>query len=102
MKVTQILLKIMYKNILKQIPNELSSPFSPFLKANFSPGNQNILQFSKSEVQHDIHKCPILRLMNPAQFLTPSSFQHYLFIIFSSTHKPHKRLLSSFQQNTYT
>jgi hypothetical protein len=40
-----------------------------------------------SEAQHDIHKCPILSLMKPTHFLTPSSFEHYLFVTFSSTQK---------------
>jgi hypothetical protein len=102
MKVSQTGLQMMYKkNIHKKLPNELNSQFSHFLKTNFSPGNQKIPLFSKSEAQHDIHKCPILSLMNPAQFLNPSSFEHYLFVIFSSTHKPRKYFLL-FSNPTHT
>ena len=54
-----------------------------------------------SEAQHDIHKCPILSLMNPTHFLTPSSFENYLFVIFLSTNRSCKYFLSSIQHNTY-
>jgi len=64
------------KNIHKKLPSELKSPFSLLLKTNFSTGNQKILHFSTSEAQNDIHKCPILSLMNPAHFLISSSFEH--------------------------